>query len=293
MNHGCSTKIPRPNGKVRNGKRKFLLVRRKHAWAERRWKPWLLFFFDNRGIVHKEFVPPGQAVNHAFYKDVLERLWKRVQRVRRGIADDWLLQHDNAPAHTALSIREFLVKKNIPVLPHPPYSPNLATCNFSLFPKLKSKLKGHHFGTIENIPKVVTDELNTLMENDFQYCYDQTMVKERLQPPNSNNIYSLSNGTVISLGSTQLCSWRKRLIFTSPGSILLYGLPCLMFSCDLSEWMSCDWSEYTVLLLVRINSPVIRQSKLLAEIKRAIYNIVECSNKFITFPLDHTFHLSL
>jgi len=38
-------------------------------------------FFDSRGSVHKEFVPPGQTVNHAFYKDVLKRLQKRVQRV--------------------------------------------------------------------------------------------------------------------------------------------------------------------------------------------------------------------
>ena len=53
--------------------------------------------------------------------------------------------HDNAPAHTALSIREFLVKKNIPVLPHPPYGPDLAPCNFCLFCNLKLRLKGHHF----------------------------------------------------------------------------------------------------------------------------------------------------
>ena len=60
-----------------------------------------------------------ERVNHAFYKDVLERLGKRIQRVQRDIADDWVLHHDNAPAHTALSFREFLAKKNIPVLPHP------------------------------------------------------------------------------------------------------------------------------------------------------------------------------
>ena len=131
------------------------------------------FFFDSRGIVHKEFVPPGQTVDHAFYKDVLERLRKRVQRVRTDIADDWVLHHDNMPAYTALSIREFLAKKNIPVLPHPPYSPDLAPCNFCLFRKLKSKLKGHYFGTMENIQKILTDELRTLTENDFRYCYDQ------------------------------------------------------------------------------------------------------------------------
>jgi len=70
-----------------------------------------------------------------------------------------VLHHDNTPAHTALSILEFLAKKNIPVLPHPPYSPDLAPCDFYLFPKLKSKLKGYHFGMMENIQKIVTDEL--------------------------------------------------------------------------------------------------------------------------------------
>ena len=99
------------------------------------------FIFDSRGIVHKEFVPPGMTVNQAFYRDLMERLRKRVQRVRPDIADDWVLHHDNAPAHTALSIREFLAKKNIPVLPHPPYSPDLAPCDFCLFPKYLPK--GH------------------------------------------------------------------------------------------------------------------------------------------------------
>jgi len=97
----------------------------------------------------------------------------RAERVRTDIADDRVLHHDNVPAHTALSIREFLAKKNIPVLPHPPYSPDLAPCDFCLFPKLKSKLKGHHFGTMEYIQKIVTDELHTLTDNDFRHCYDQ------------------------------------------------------------------------------------------------------------------------
>jgi hypothetical protein len=48
-------------------------------------------FFDSNGIVRKEFLPPGQRVNHAFYKDVLERLRKRVQGVRKDIAGDWVL----------------------------------------------------------------------------------------------------------------------------------------------------------------------------------------------------------
>jgi hypothetical protein len=37
------------------------------------------------------------------------------------------------------------------IIPHPPYSPDLATCDFFLFPKMKLKLKGRRFDTIEEI----------------------------------------------------------------------------------------------------------------------------------------------
>jgi hypothetical protein len=113
----------------------------------------------------------GHRVNHACYKDVLEPLQKWVHRVWTDIADNWVLHHDNAPGHTVLSVQEFLAMKNIPVLPHLPYSPDLAPCDFYILSNLK--LKGHHFRTMENTQKVVTDELHTLTENDFRYDYDQ------------------------------------------------------------------------------------------------------------------------
>jgi len=99
-----------------------------------------LFFFDSQGIVHKEFVTPGQTVNQTFYREVLERLGKRVARVRPGTARTWMLHHDNAPCHTSVSINEFLAEKDIPVVPQPPYSPDLSPCDFFLFPRLKNHL---------------------------------------------------------------------------------------------------------------------------------------------------------
>ena len=92
---------------------------KKACMSRSRVKTMIMIFFDSRGIVHKESVPPEQTVNHVFYKDVLGRLRKRVHRARKDIADDWVLHHVNTPAHTALPFREFLAKKNIPVLPHP------------------------------------------------------------------------------------------------------------------------------------------------------------------------------
>ena len=83
----------------------------------------------------------------------------------------WLLHHDKAPAHAALLTRRFLTNNNMTVVPHPPYSPDLAPSDFFLFPKLKMKLKGRIFQTLGEIQAASQAVLNTLRENDFQECF--------------------------------------------------------------------------------------------------------------------------
>ena len=51
----------------------------------------------------------------------------------------------SAPAHTALSVQQFLTQNNMTPMPHPPYSPNLTLSDFILFPWMKKVLKGKHF----------------------------------------------------------------------------------------------------------------------------------------------------
>jgi len=89
---------------------------------------------DIRGIVHYEFVPTGQIVNQVYYLEVLKRLREEVRQKRPELFanNSWILHHDNAPAHTALSVREFLATKQITVLEHPAYSPDLAPSDFFL-----------------------------------------------------------------------------------------------------------------------------------------------------------------
>ena len=142
-------------------------------------KSMLICFFDSQGIVHKEFVPPGQTVNQTFYREVLERFRERVARVRTGIARTWMLYHDNAPCHTTDSINEFLAEKNIPVFPQPPYSPDLSPCELFLFPRLKNYLKRHHFVTLGNIQKSETEELESIPAEAFDHCYEQWKQRPR------------------------------------------------------------------------------------------------------------------
>jgi len=61
-------------------------------------------------------------------------------------------------------------QKSISVVPQPPHSPDLSPCDFFLFPKLKFHLKGHHLGTVDNIKKVVTEQLRALPHEHVQHC---------------------------------------------------------------------------------------------------------------------------
>ena len=58
---------------------------------------------------------------------VLKRLRDAVRRKRPRFwsSGDWLLHHDNAPAHSSNLLQQFLAKHNIVQLRYPPYSPDI------------------------------------------------------------------------------------------------------------------------------------------------------------------------
>ena len=131
-------------------------------------------FFDVRGMEHYEFLPQGQTVNNHVYKEILQRLLYSVREKRRYLwgSNTWLLHHDNAPAHTALSIWKFLADKNLSVLEQPPYSPDLAQSNFFLFSKVKNIIKGTHFLSTDSIKNAVTKEFWGVPQESLQKCID-------------------------------------------------------------------------------------------------------------------------
>ena len=130
-------------------------------------KVMLITFFDHQGMVHHEFVSQGQTVNQYFYKEVLTRLVNKIRQKQRAFwaGKIWILHHDNAPAHTALSVKQFLASKEITSLHHPPYLPDLAPRNFFLFLKLKGILKGTCFQGVKDIKTSMTRHLKTTTKN--------------------------------------------------------------------------------------------------------------------------------
>ena len=63
----------------------------------------------------------------------------------------------------------------IKTVPHPPYSPDLAPCDFWLFPKLKEKLRGCRYETIEEMKEAVMKVIDTLTQEDFHEAFQKLL----------------------------------------------------------------------------------------------------------------------
>ena len=59
----------------------------------------------------------------------------------------------------------------IKTAPHPPYSPDLAPCDLWLFPKLR----GCHYGEIEDMKEAVTKVIDTLTQEDFHGALEKLL----------------------------------------------------------------------------------------------------------------------
>ena len=78
-------------------------------------------------------------------------------------ACQWHFHEDNAPVHNSILVTDYLTKMGIKTVPQPPYSPDLAPCDFWLF----SKLRGCRFETIEEMKEAVMKVIDILTQEGF------------------------------------------------------------------------------------------------------------------------------
>ncbi len=91
-------------------------------------------------MVTTDFLPAGETIDLDYYCGVLRRLkedirWKRPdlwQMLDTGY-HKFFLHHDNAPCHTSAMTLGLIGTSHIDMVPHPPYSPDLAPCDFFKF----------------------------------------------------------------------------------------------------------------------------------------------------------------
>ena len=76
-----------------------------------------------------------------------------------------------ALVHNSILVTDYLTKMGIKTVPHPPYSLDIAPCDFWLFPTLT----GCRYETIEEMKEAVTKVIDTLMQEDFHGAFQKLL----------------------------------------------------------------------------------------------------------------------
>ena len=78
---------------------------------------------------------------------------------------------DNTLVHNSILVTDYLAKMGIKTVPHPTYSPDLAPCDFCLFPMFR----GGRYETIEEMKEAVTKVIDTLPQDDFHGAFQKLL----------------------------------------------------------------------------------------------------------------------
>jgi len=155
---------------------------------------------------------------------------------------DWFLLHENAPSHNATIVKQFLDQRNVNVLDHNPYSPDLTPADYFLFPKVISHLKVRLFDSISDIQKAMTSTWNTIAKDDFykgiqklSFIHSIFCLTTGSKPPPKRCLHTVRSRAssfkweypVLSLrSSSSFLSLLPRLLTTSISSFIFPSITC-------------------------------------------------------------------
>jgi len=135
-------------------------------------------WWDWKGVVFFELLPRNVTIN----SNVLSTA-RQIERSNNRKAIDKsqelinrkgvVFHHDNARPHTSLMTREKLLKLGWDVLPHPPYSPDLAPSDYHLFRSLQNSLNGKTFASDNAIER----HLIQFFENKDRTFFENGIMK--------------------------------------------------------------------------------------------------------------------
>lgn len=107
-------------------------------------KVMLCIWWDIHGPLHWELLPRNMTINSEVYCSQLERLADAIRTKRPQLKKVRFL-HDNARPHVAKLTRQKLLDLGWEILPHPPYSPDIAPSDYHLFRSMQNFFAGKQF----------------------------------------------------------------------------------------------------------------------------------------------------
>ena len=116
-------------------------------------KVMLCIWWDQKGVLYYELLKPDKTINGERYRTQLIRLKRAIAEKRPEYAirhEAIIFHHDNARPHKAIAVKNYFENSRWEVLPHPPYSPDVAPSDYHFFWSTQNALTGIQF-TSEHI----------------------------------------------------------------------------------------------------------------------------------------------
>ena len=133
-------------------------------------KVMLCIWWDQKGVLYYELLKPGETMNGERYRTQLIRLKKAIAEKRPEYAtrhEAIIFHHDNARSHVAIPVKNYLENSGWEVLPHRPYSPDLAPSDHHLFRSKQNFLTGIRFTSEQDIKNWLDSFLATKLAQFF------------------------------------------------------------------------------------------------------------------------------
>ena len=127
-------------------------------------------FWDSYGVILIDHLQKGKTITGAYYASLLDKLKAELAEKRPHLQKKKILFHqDSAPSQTSAVAMAKIYELRFELLDHVPYSPDLATSDFFLFPHLKIVLGGHRFSSNE---EAITFVNNYFAQKNAEYYLD-------------------------------------------------------------------------------------------------------------------------
>ena len=119
------------------------------------------FFFTGEDEISRIAIPKCTSITGQYYRDII--LPKVIKNFRQHHPECPIRFHaDNAPPHRFQSVLDYLENQAVRV-PHPLYNSGLAPCDFWLFPKIKSELRGQCFSSWQSLGNLLERSCRPLL----------------------------------------------------------------------------------------------------------------------------------
>ena len=114
-----------------------------------------------------------KGYGYGYYVEVLGEFRKRFLGKRPTLfkSGQWYFYQDNAPVDNSILVTDYLTKMGIKTVPLSPYIPELAPCDFWLFPKVR----GCRYETTEVMKVAVTKVIDTITWGDFHGAFQKLL----------------------------------------------------------------------------------------------------------------------